>query len=151
VRTDEKPRSILKQNSPGKYRLEEGPGSEYTLVVNETPKAGLKVDNAFLITVDKEPREETPVSVEDAEEAGDLMVENAGQIGDLLVEKEFHLEKPVSVEVTDEVGDLMVENAEQIRDLLVENDQQIRDLLVENGVNPEDHQKFLREIQSEFD
>lgn len=57
----------------------------------------------------------------------------------------------MSVEVTEEVGDLMVENGEQIRDLLVENDQQIRDLLVENGVSPEDHQKFLRDIQSEFD
>jgi hypothetical protein len=79
VRTDEKPRSILKQNSPGKYGPDEGPGSEYTLVVNETPKAGLAVDNAFLITVDKEPREEKTESVEVAEEVGDLSVEKESQ------------------------------------------------------------------------
>jgi hypothetical protein len=103
VRTDEKPRSILKQNSPGKYGPEECPGSEYTLVVSETPKAGLKVDNAFLVTVNKESPEEKPIEVEAAEE-----------VGDQSVEKESQFEKPVSVENAEEVGDLSVENTEEV-------------------------------------
>jgi hypothetical protein len=59
----------------------------------------------------------------------------------------------VSVEVYEEVGDLSVENAEHIGDLLLENAEEVmaESSQVDYEVSPEDHQKFLSEIQSEFE
>lgn len=59
----------------------------------------------------------------------------------------------MSVEVAEEVGDLLVENAEQIGDLLLENAEEVmaESSYVDYEVSPEDHQKFLREVQSDFE